>query len=328
MIKEIDTAVGYRFETRSACPACASSAVRTRYRSRFDAPPLAQLIRDHYSIDPGILSAGEYRLDQCRDCGTFFQVDVGDSALLSILYSRWVPDQEEPEKRYPGYVQDVQRPLLSRDGHELMAASSWLGVPLRELVTLDYGMGWGLWARIAARLGCRSHGTDLAEARMDFARRHGVVALTDEEIERERFHFINTDQLLEHVPDPRELVARLAAALRPGGILKVSVPSQLGVEQLIGRLAEGQDRVSHAEIMPVMPLEHLNCFTPQGLLALGSAAGLECVKPGPFHLYAFLRHRGTLDPSRPVQAARELIRPWYQYWNPANLYIWLRKPSR
>ena len=317
----------YRFERRSACPACSAVDLQLRYRCGFDEPPVSDFLAEFYGIDASVLANGEYRLEQCRACGTFFQAEVGDLALLSDLYTHWVLQTEDPEAEHPIYAEDVGRPELSRDGHEIMAAASFLGLPLRELITLDYGMGWALWARISALLGCQSHGSDLSEPRMEFARDHGISTVSDDEIAPDTYHFINTEQVLEHMPDPAEIVGRLAAALRPGGILKVSVPSDRGVEALIGRLAAGQDRMSCPEITPIHPLEHVNCYTPEGVEALGARFGLEPVRPGLRHLYAFLLKRGSIDPRRPKKAAKELVRPIYQFRNPANLYVWLQRPK-
>ena len=317
----------YCFERRPVCPACGGFNLRLSYRCGFNEPPISDFVADYYGIRPSVLAAGEYRLEQCRDCGTFFQADVGDAVLLSDLYTHWVLQTEDPETANPIYAEDVQRPELSRDGHEIMAAASFLGLPLAQLVTLDYGMGWALWARIAARLGCQSHGSDLSGPRMAFARTHGIKTVADEEIQPDTYHFINTEQVLEHVPDPAAIVSRLAVALRPGGILKISVPSARGVEALLARLGAGQTQISYEEVMPVIPLEHVNCYTPRALKALGGRFGLSPVRPGFRHLYAFLRHPGSVDPRLPRKAVKELIRPIYQYRNPANLYIWMKRRS-
>ena len=316
----------YAFEERRTCPACRSSDVAIEYRCGFAELPISDAIERLYHVDPCWLQGGEYRLDRCSACGLLYQGCVGGSALLSDLYTYWVQEVEDPERDFPLYRQDVRHPFQSRDGHELMAASAFLGIPIPEMRALDYGMGWALWGRIAAALGCRAFGSDLAEPRMEFARAHGIAAVTDEEIAGLSFHFINTEQVLEHVTEPWELVRRLAATLVPGGILKVSVPSQRGVDALIRQLNEGSWSGNVEQMMPVQPLEHVNCFTPTSIAALSAQHGLRVVRPRLRHLYAFLGHRGGIDLFRPKKAMKEIIRPIYQYRNPANLYLWLQRP--
>ena len=207
-----------------------------------------------------------------------------------------------------------------------MTASAFLGQPLEKMKTLDYGMGWAGWARIAVGLGCESYGTDLAQPRMDYAARHGVHTVTDAQITDYRFHFINTEQVFEHVTRPLDLARRLASALEPGGILKVSVPEGRTAEAIVAKLQSGAYRGDRDSIIPVQPLEHVNCFRRASIAAMAASVGLAIVKPGPWHGYAFLRRRGTISLARPKKAIKELVRPWYQWRNPTNLYVWLRKP--
>ena len=191
-------------------------------------------------------------------------------------------------------------------------------MPLAQLNTLDYGMGWGEWARVSKSLGCRSYGHDLAPELVRAAARYDIEPHTNQ-----LYHFINTEQVLEHIADPAGTVEYLAACLLPGGILKVSVPSTKGVESVLGKLVAGQ-AFANPELMPIAPVEHLNCFTLRALEGLGWRFGLEPVKPSYRHRYAFLRRRRTLGTS-PTHAAKEIARPLVQWRNPRNLYLWLRR---
>lgn len=317
----------YGFETREACPACRSTATERLYSSPFDSGGIGTFVRDYYHIDPAVLRRAPYELERCLDCGLVYQHHVGDPELLTELYSNWVDEPEDPERDIDTYRAEIQAIPESRDAHELMTAASFLGRPLEGMKTLDYGMGWALWARIAARLGCDSFGSDLAPPRMDYAARHGVRTVTDEEIPNHRFDFINTEQLFEHVTEPLALLERLAGALAPGGVIKISVPSGERIEPLIEALRSGAYQGDRDSIMPVQPLEHLNCYRRSTLEAMAGRVGLDIVRPGPWHGWAFLRRRGTIRPSRPKKALKELVRPWYQYRSPTNLYVWLRKPA-
>ena len=311
------------FVARDTCPACNSANSRTRYSCSFDRDPIASYLSQRYGIDTARLAGANYRLDECLSCGVIYQQQVGDHELLTELYSDWI-SRTKPPNDDAGYSFDVRHPLQSRDGHEIMSASAFLRVPLGKMNVLDYGMGWASWGRIARALGCKTFGTDLSEDRTEFARSLGITIVEDADLGSGRFDFINTEQVMEHLTEPSQVTQRLAASLRAGGVLKISVPSNRGVEGLLRRLKAGQSSISHGEIMPVHPLEHVNCFTRAGLCRLGQRFGLEPVIPGWLDGYAFLRRRGTLA-IHPKRLAKELIRPWYQFHNPRNLYVWLRK---
>ncbi|HEX6376433.1 MAG TPA: methyltransferase domain-containing protein [Allosphingosinicella sp.] len=316
----------YRFETRSSCPACRSDGQETVYSTPFGEGGVGTFVRDYYHIDPAVLRNAPYELRRCPRCDLVYQHHVGDAELLAELYTHWVEEPDDPERNIDTYRAEIEAIPESRDAHELMAASSYLGLPLERMKTLDYGMGWALWARIAKHLGCESYGSDLAEPRMDYAAAHGVRTVTDAQLAEHRFDFINTEQVFEHVAQPLDLLERLAAALAPGGVVKISVPNGRGIDAIVAALRSGAYRGDRDSIMPVQPLEHLNCFRGSTLRAMADRVGLESIRPGPWHGYAFLRRRGTLSPTRPKKVLKELVRPWYQYRSPSNLYVWLRKP--
>lgn len=318
----------YGFERRETCPACSAGEHEPVYTSPFSQGAIAAFVREYYRIDPGCLAQAPYELQRCHQCGLVFQHYVGGPELLSDLYTHWVKEPQDPEAEIATYRDEIENIPLSRDAHELMSAASFLGIPLAQLKTLDYGMGWALWARIAARLGCDSYGSDLSSPRMDYARSHGVKTIEDDDIGRLKFHFINTEQVFEHVPEPLSLLRRLAAALEPGGIVKISIPSGENADRLISALNDGSYRGDYQSIIPVQPLEHVNCFTRRSVDVMAMRAGMAAVRPSLYHSYAFLRHRGTLRLSRPKKSIKELVRPWYQYRNSSNIYVWLRKPMR
>jgi SAM-dependent methyltransferase len=296
------------FLTRDGCPAC-GEAGRTLYSCPFNADPISSFLEFYYHRELDL--QGEYRAVECNRCGTIFQAEVGDDAFLAILYGEWI-DSIDPEDD-PQYRFDIANPRLSRDGHEIICAAAFLDVPLAQMVTLDFGMGWASWARNARELGCKSHGYDLSPERFTFAQKYGIITDLDE-----TFHFINTEQVIEHVPRPAALVADLAARLRPGGILKISVPSNLGLKETFARLAAGQPSVTRDEIMPLQPLEHLNCFTPKGLELM---SGMTIVWPSLVDRFAFLPSGISLR--YPRKAVKELVRPFWR--NRANVYVWLQR---
>lgn len=318
----------YGFADRTACPVCGADGAKTEllHSVPFGSGGIGAFVRDYYRIDPASLAAAPYELRRCADCTLVYQRFVGDAHLLSDLYTHWVDEPDDPDL-LPEYRSELAHIPQSRDAHELMAAAAFLGVPLADLVTLDYGMGWALWARIAASLGCASYGSDLACPRMEFARRNGVRTLEDHEIGRHRFHFINTEQVFEHVPEPRLLATRLAESLLPGGILKISVPSGENAAALAAEVKGGRYGGNYPTIVPIQPLEHVNSFTRRSVLRLAREAGLEPVRPSLAQRYAFLRYKGTLGTTRPRKVAKEMVRPVYQYRNRANLYEWFRRPA-
>lgn len=308
------------FVVREGCPACAHSSSQTLYRCSFQEPPVSTFLISYYGADAfAQVPPGDYQVESCDACNTLFQKQVGDEALLAQLYGDWLDFVIDPEAEIPTYRFSVHHPRLSRDGHEIMAAAATLGRTPSELVTLDFGMGWAEWARVAVALGCRSHGTDLSDNRMAYAAAHGVRTIAATELAGLGADLVNAEQVFEHVTEPRSVMRACADALAPGGILKIGVPAQADVRH---QLAHGI--ISMPGIMPVHPLEHVNAFTKTALIALGAEQGLHPVKPGYRARYAYLRQRGW-KPAKLANLLKEAARPFYTFRSKRSMTLWLRK---
>jgi SAM-dependent methyltransferase len=315
----------YRFVSRSACPGCASQAHDVLADTPMNGGAIAPIVANHYAIDAEVLAAGRFRALRCQACGTIFQGDVGDGDLLGDLYDTWlgaaVGDAYQAEFDWL-----VAHPRQSRDGHEIMTAAALLGTPTAGLKTLDYGMGQCLWARVALGLGVRSYGFDLSPMRMRIAAEHGVGTIGYDDIAGAGFDLINTEQVMEHVTDVDGVMERLAAGLRRGGVLKISVPAQNAVVDALAAVARGRTPDART-LMPLFPLEHVNAFTVAGLEALGRRFGLRRVAPTLGQRLVFLRHFGSISATNPRNSAKELVRPFMPYEGRENLTIWLQAPT-
>jgi len=116
---------------------------------------------------------------------------------------------------------------------------------------LDVGCGAGLAAEAFARLGHDVLGIDAAPDVIEAARAHaaGLSAgggeaklayrvITAEALYREgaRFQAISALEVIEHVADPRDFLATLAALLEPGGVLALSTLNRTRRSYLVAKL--------------------------------------------------------------------------------------------
>ena len=305
-----------RFIERETCPSCGaagSSNAVTLLRSPFSEGAVGEFIRKFYNFDPVKLD-GDYQLDCCLRCGLIFQRHIGDADMMRFIYGELV--RHDPPEEIPTFQADIKDWKGSRDGHELMALSSFIHKP--KLKVLDYGTGWGLWPIIATKLGHDAYATELAQERAAWIATQGVTMISDDEISHHRFDVINLEQVLEHVPEPATLLERLARSL--DGVMKLSLPDSARAREIAAAMASGENR--YDKIMPVQPLEHINSFTRKTLLDLGSRLHLKEVRPSLLHLYSFIP--GGI-PSGPKRIAKEMIRPFWTWRNPSNLYLWLSR---
>ena len=313
----------WAFVERRACPACQSPQTETVFANAFRDGAVGDFIRVYYKIEPEIFGDAEYRLARCQRCALLFQVYVGDDALLKQLYGDWINDSNHPDDDRE-YQAITAHPAHHRDAHEILSAAAYLQVSPQQLTTLDYGMGWAMWARAAHDVGCRSYGTELSDERNQYAAAHGIQVVSGDQLPQGIFDFVNTEQVMEHIPDVRETVSQLVAALKPGGILKISVPRADGIAGTVAKLQRGEP-LTFDEFMPIQPLEHVNSFTSSALTALAREFGLRLVRPSMLQRYAFLAVPRAIGLGHPRNLVKELIRPFYTYRNPANIYVWMQR---
>jgi len=318
----------YRFVERSACPVCTARTVQPLYVCGFAEEPVRSYLNRYYGAQRAQeIDGHRYMLVKCTSCQLVYQRFIGDAAFLERLYDQWLNAPTAASEADRAASAQLACVGHTRDAHELMWVSHCLSKPLTELKTLDYGMGFGLWARISRSLGCQSFGFDLSDTRMRAASEAGVKVLREEDFPADSFDFINTEQVFEHVPAPRELAKRLAASLRPGGILKICVPYGEDIERRIERGDWHSERRSRHSLDPVAPLEHINCFKSETLRRLAADLGLGFERPQVLSQFAYLAHSGTWSLAAPSNLLKELSRPLQRRFSRRSLYVWLRLPA-
>lgn len=104
--------------------------------------------------------------------------------------------------------------------------------PLQGLTLLDVGCGGGLVTLPLARLGADALGLDasadgvgaaqIRAAELGSAAQFRCGMAEELVAEGQSFDIVTALEILEHVPDPKALVATLAALVKPGGLLVTS----------------------------------------------------------------------------------------------------------
>ncbi len=279
----------------------------------YDADPIAGYLTRFYdgAIDPAELADQRYELVRCSACGIVYQVGVPDEALLDHLYGVAALHDVQASQAARGLA--VRR-SYANDVEQCM---KYFGTESAPVEVLDFGAGAGLWLEMAAAYGCRTSGAELAAAALGRLRDAGHDAFVLEDLPPERFHFVNTEQVVEHLVDPRGTVEHLLRSLRPGGLLRISVPNGSGIVERLQRADWQAPKGSPGSLNSVAPLEHLNCFDHGSLRRLGELVGLE-----PFH-YPL---RQYLDPMERMRFTASAV--LHRVRRPEGTLQYFRKPLR
>ncbi len=209
-----------------------------------------------------------FHLGRCPDCGYAFVRDpVSDLAsIYSLDYYRgrgadplvdYFYELDHPERTVRTYEwRGIQRAIAAR--RPLEESTRWL----------DFGCGnGGLVRHVARHAGCSIVGWDEG-AIVDEARSRGIPILEDGELERAGpYDVITAIEVLEHLPDPRAALARIAGLLAPGGVFFYTT----------GNAAPFAARLSTWSY--VVPELHVSFYEPRTMDRLLRAAGLIPAAP-------------------------------------------------
>lgn len=306
------------FQTRTRCPSCLHAGYVAVHSEPMDGAALSGYFKDHYAGRARLdaVQGASYELVRCQGCALAYQRTVPDEALLSEVYDEWIPSSERQRLRERSDLDSYR--YLSEQIDYLIQVSN---LPPWRLDLLDFGLGWSEWARMAAAYGCNVFGTELSVRRRAYAEEIGISILEFERLGENRFDYINTEQVFEHLIEPRAILFALVTALKPNGVLKISVPNSKSAIRAIERTSSFA-AVSNEDIKTISPLEHVNCFENKTLVRLGAQAGLVPMRPHFGALYN--ASAGWFDLRR---TARLLARSIYRHGYPGSTFLYFRKPG-
>jgi 2-polyprenyl-6-hydroxyphenyl methylase/3-demethylubiquinone-9 3-methyltransferase len=160
-------------------------------------------------------------------------------------------------------------------------------VSLAGARVLDVGCGGGLLCEALTRAGAKVTGIDLAPGMIEVARLHATEQSLDidyrvagaETLPDASFDIVTSMEMLEHVPDPRQMIATLARLVHPGGQVFLSTINRnpksfllaiVGAEYLTGLVPRG----THEYERLIRPSELAQWARAAGL-RLKEIAGIE-----------------------------------------------------
>jgi SAM-dependent methyltransferase len=207
-----------------------------------------------------------FALERCAGCDfVFVSPQYPPEAILDDYRERGNPDG------LAAHYAHVTTPAVLA-GYDRVLTELEAALPGRGRL-LDFGCGPGYFVERAARRGWRAEGVEVGEWAQRAASERGVTTVHVGRLAAQRFpdgcfDVVTANQVLEHLPAPREELAEIRRVLRPGGLLYVEVPNYRRISILVGR-----DRFELN-----YPMAHVNYFTPATLRRLAEACGFDVLR--------------------------------------------------
>ncbi|MDE2293814.1 MAG: class I SAM-dependent methyltransferase [Elusimicrobia bacterium] len=317
-------------ERLGRCPVCGSEEQVVLHEQLED--------RTHFC------APGRWTLRACGRCACAYLDPRPNEASIARAYSGYYTHDGDAEPAPSGRLGRLR--LAARNGHlrsvwgvRREPASGMLGallvrgpVVLARLIDqgelrglprpgggrllLDVGCGNGRFLRLAQEAGWRGRGIDFDAGAVEAARRQGldasvggVEALAGE---ADRYDAVTLSHVVEHVHDPRALLAACRRLLKPGGYFWVETPNV----RSRGHAHFGRDWRG------LEPPRHLVLFTPRALRGLLKEVGFSRVETGrwrPTYPWMDMSSRAVRDGRRQDELrATPLTRAWSALVEAAN----------
>ena len=193
-----------------------------------------------------------------------------------FVFSGWLPPDDFLRRVYEDVIDhsrtitetvEYRRALLELGGTFLQTVERHFPTSARPLRLLDFGCGYGALTRMLAGRDIQSFGYEPSAERNVRASRGGfeVLGSLDKVADVGPFDLFICTEVLEHVPDPREVLRFLRKHARPGALLAITVP-QCAPAFIASCIATFlRDRLLPTVINP---WEHLNYFSAESLRRL------------------------------------------------------------
>jgi SAM-dependent methyltransferase len=307
------------FVARDACPVCESRNTKTLYAGSYTADPVKSFVLSHYkgqgTVNLDYLAGTDFIVDACDACGTIYQRHVPNDRLLDKIYNEFISQ----ETLYPRAMRNLTMEWFKLRSGELIELFSLLPKQPGEVKFLDYGFGYGSWSRVALALGAEVYATEISAEKIAYGGAIGVKMVDEAALSGMQFDIVHTEQVFEHLLDPHGDFLKLGKLLAPGGIMKLSVPPAGNIRSLL--TSRGMAAVSplesdwqspaeraaaraNAGYMCIVPLEHVNVLTEQGVSVLAREAGLRVISSVRMQAVPI----STASPSRFIRSLKELGR--------------------
>jgi SAM-dependent methyltransferase len=276
---------------RKACPVCHGSKRHVLLESLHNTPDFLNFIKcekyygDSYynSYHQSAVKDLHFQAVVCDDCEMIYLTEVLNDHGMSILYNDWLDKillrqhyENLPVNPYEEIILGVIKKSKARAGQSLRV--------------MDFGAGYGKFCKVAVRLGYSTFAYDISDDKNDHMDGLGITITSNLEQYNQFFDFIWVNQVFEHLAEPGEILLNLKKALKPDGIIFISVPNCKNIRQIISQKGFGN------ELKQLLsPHQHINAFTNHSLRQLGERHGLQPLQwPDFLRMYNFKLNKKEL----------------------------------
>ena len=218
-------------------------------------------------------SSNGFSIVDCQVCGYKHAIPVPTSDELKEVYSHEYYTVEKP-LYIERYLEDKEWwESVYTDRYQILEDN--LNHNRRKI--LDIGSGPGLFLHKGKERGWKVKGIEPSEKAAAYSREVLGLDISEEFLDKssaakmEKFDAVNLGEVLEHIPDPLDMLVLVNDLLEDEGLVCIIVPNDFNPFQLLLR--------DHMNFEPwwIAPPHHINYFDFDSLEALVTKAGFKVI---------------------------------------------------
>lgn len=262
--------------------------------------------------------------DAFKELSTVDGWHIGQCTNCSLIYLNPMPVFEPSAEfsemsldfQYTQFQYQITEEVLQHDRQQFFRqvemVSKLSGAHLNAGRFLDIGCGSGATVRAAVDSGWDAVGIDIDPKLIELGKAQLNVdlrcsPLLESGFDENQFDFIRLRDVIEHLPNPYEVLLEVKRLLAPGGLVLIATPNEDALPTQV-RLLTGHKR---DKVATVAPPHHVHGFTPKTLRRILDRVGLKIHQ---------IKTTTPVDPeyvtARNIQSASNKL--YVLAWNAAN----------
>lgn len=235
---------------RQKCPYCEEIKFNSLFKKNYSSDVLQEFLLSYYkSIEIlDILKLYVYEIVECIKCTGMFQKYVPDDNLSYYLYEKLISADDSFNKKkniihtnFKEYSLDAEiiKKLFKKDNDQIKI--------------LEFGCGWGFWAKFMKELNFDVETIEISKTRIDYLKKNKIQNYENINELFKNYDLIFSNQALEHVSNPFQIIKNLNNNLNKDGIMYHKFPSSFLFKKKLSENYQPKKDCAH-------PLEHINIF--------------------------------------------------------------------
>jgi len=253
---------------RTECPFCKNNQFKSLYQKNYNSKILTDFLNNYYNNDKitEVLESEIYEICECVNCLGLFQKNIPNKQLSFFLYENLISSESSFQKKlqfssknFKEYFGDAQiiEGLINKENYKIKI--------------LEFGCGWGFWTKFMKSLNFDVETVEISSPRVKYLEKIDIKNYKNMENIEKKYDLIFSNQVLEHIPNPKYTLGVLKEKLLDGGFMFHKFPSTFLFKRRLSK-----NYIPHKDC--AHPLEHINLINKKCFKKMCDLLNMEMIK--------------------------------------------------